>query len=172
MRISMTEPPPTRCVVTAPGSHAASIFPVSRTTFKLRIRISVILSRGAERNCGNRTTGGTDFRNSRRRILGTSRERVPEIASGCSRSRQGTPSAKAEKGNEEAAALTNRSPVVGHPDIGPKRGSGNFALQRGRLATGLFYLDPFIDRLPATLDRIQQARKSLFATDVVQSKLC
>src|SRR5437899_4666036 len=76
----MTEPPPIRCVVTVPGLHAASVFPVSRTTFKLMIRISVILSRGAERTCGLRATGGTHFRNSRRRIRGASSERVPEIA--------------------------------------------------------------------------------------------
>src|ERR1035441_8146670 len=66
----MTEPPPIRYVFAVPGFHAASIFPVSRTLFRLTTRMSVILSRGAERNWGIRTTGGTDFRKLRRSMRG------------------------------------------------------------------------------------------------------
>src|ERR1035441_8888519 len=66
----MTEPPPIRYVFAVPGFHAPSIFPVSRTIFRLTIWMSVILSRGAERNWGIRTTGGTDFRKLRRSMRG------------------------------------------------------------------------------------------------------
>src|ERR1035438_1099289 len=66
----MTELPPIRYVFAVPGFHAASIFPVSRTLFRLTTRMSVILSRGAERNWGIRTTGGTDFRKLRRSMRG------------------------------------------------------------------------------------------------------
>ncbi len=53
----MTEPPPIRCVVTVPGFHAASILPVSRTVFRFTIRMSVILSRGAERELRHQGDG-------------------------------------------------------------------------------------------------------------------
>jgi hypothetical protein len=45
------------------GFHAASIFPVSRTFLRCTIRKSVILSGGAELDCGISITGGTDSKN-------------------------------------------------------------------------------------------------------------
>src|SRR5580693_8555784 len=81
----MTEPPPIRCVLTVPGFHAASILPVSRTTFNFTIRMSVILSGTAERNCGIsdskcgiRTATGADFRKSLR-CIGTGIPPLPDI---------------------------------------------------------------------------------------------
>src|ERR1017187_4932698 len=73
----MIDPPPMLCVVVVPGFQAASMMPVSRTTFKGTMRIPVIFGRAAASTAGSRQIAGTVFTKSRLNTKAPFRTPVP-----------------------------------------------------------------------------------------------